>query len=169
MAAMLHDVGKVAVSDLILKKPAKLDDDEYLVMKRHTYLGARLFADKFSSFDESAYLVALNHHEHWDGKGYPGHINPVTGLVIPGYEDSSGGARGKRGEEIPPFGRVVAIADVYDALSSRRAYKEPWSEDRVLQTLRSDAGKSFDPEMLDAFFDSLDVIRSIASRYPESE
>jgi response regulator RpfG family c-di-GMP phosphodiesterase len=169
MAAMLHDVGKVAISDIILKKPAKLDDDEYLIMKKHTFLGARLFADKFSSFDESAYLVALNHHEHWDGKGYPGHINPVTGLTIPGYENASGGARGKRGEEIPPFGRVVAIADVYDALSSKRAYKEPWSEDRVLQTLRSDAGKSFDPEMLEAFFDSLDVIRSIASRYPESE
>jgi len=159
MAAMLHDVGKVAISDIILKKPARLDDDEYHVMKQHTWLGARLFDEKYSSFDEAAFLVSLNHHERWDGTGYPGHINPATGTIIPGYEGKNGLARGKRGEEIPPFGRVVAIADVYDALASRRAYKEPWSEDRVLQTMRSEAGKHFDPEMLDAFFESLDVIK----------
>ena len=169
MAAMLHDVGKVAISDAILKKPAKLDEDEYVIMKQHTFLGARLFAEKYSSFDEAAYLVALNHHERWDGNGYPGHINPMSGKPIPGYEGKGGGIRGKRGEEIPPFGRLVAIADVYDALASKRAYKEPWSEDRVLQTMRGEAGKHFDPEMLDAFFDSLDVIKSIAARYPESE
>lgn len=169
MAAMLHDVGKVAISDVILKKPAKLNDDEYLVMKQHTYLGARLFAEKYSSFDEAAFLVALNHHERWDGNGYPGHINPMTGAMIPGYEGKDGKTRGKRGEEIPPFGRIVAIADVYDALASKRAYKEAWSEDQVLQTMRSEAGKHFDPEMLESFFDSLDVIRNIASRYPETE
>jgi HD-GYP domain-containing protein (c-di-GMP phosphodiesterase class II) len=169
MAAMLHDVGKVAISDIILKKPARLDADEYEIMKQHTFLGARLFAEKFSNFDEAAFLVALNHHERWDGTGYPGHVNPMTGNVIPGYEGKNGMARGKRGEEIPPFGRVVAIADVYDALASRRAYKEAWNDDQVLQTMRSEAGKHFDPEMLAAFFDSLDVIKSISSRYPESE
>ncbi|MCX7678959.1 MAG: HD domain-containing protein [Spirochaetes bacterium] len=169
MAAMLHDVGKVAISDIILKKPARLNDDEYEIMKQHTFLGARLFAEKFSMFDEAAYIVALNHHERWDGMGYPGHINPITGTVIPGYEGKNGKPRGKRGEEIPPFGRVVAIADVYDALVSRRTYKEAWSEDRVLQTMRAEAGKHFDPEMLEAFFDSLEVIKSIGSRYPEIE
>ncbi len=169
MAAMLHDVGKVAISDIILKKPARLDDKEYEIMKQHTFLGARLFSEKFSSFDEAAYLVALNHHERWDGKGYPGHVNPTTGNVLPGYEGPNGKPRGKRGEEIPPFGRVVAIADVYDALASKRSYKEAWSEDQVLQTMQTEAGKHFDPEMLEAFFDSFDVIKSISARYPEAD
>ncbi len=169
MAAMLHDVGKVAISDIILKKPARLDEDEYQVMKQHTWLGARLFDEKYSPFDEAAFLVSLNHHERWDGTGYPGHINPATGAVVPGYEGKNGQARGKRGEEIPPFGRVVAVADVYDALASKRAYKDPWSEDQVLETMRSEAGKHFDPEMIDAFFESFDMIKSIAARYPEME
>ncbi|HPQ52756.1 MAG TPA: HD domain-containing protein [Spirochaetota bacterium] len=167
MAAMLHDVGKVAISDLILKKPERLNDAEYLVMKQHTYLGARMFSDLFSSFDEAAYQVALNHHERWDGTGYPGHLNPMTGKPISGYEDKNGLPRGKKGDEIPPFGRIVAIADVYDALSSPRAYKDAWDEDRVLETIRGESGKHFDPDMVEAFLSSLDVIRSIAKRYPE--
>ena len=165
MGAMLHDVGKVAISDSILKKPAKLDPQEYEIMKQHTYLGARLFSDLYSDFDEAASIIALNHHERWDGKGYPGHINFMTAKPIPGYEDEKGGARGKKGEEIPPFGRIVAIADVYDALCSRRAYKDPWDESAVLENLRSEAGKQFDPDMIDAFFSCLDVIRNIAKRY----
>ncbi len=168
MAAMLHDVGKVAISDIILKKPARLDEDEYQIMKQHTYLGARLFSDLYSEFDDAAYQVALNHHERWDGTGYPGHLNPMTGKPLPGYEVSNGGPRPKKGEEIPPFGRIVAIADVYDALSSRRAYKEAWSEDQVLQEMRDETGRHFDPQMIEAFFARLDVIRSIAHRYPET-
>jgi len=165
MGAMLHDVGKVAISDAILKKPAKLDPQEYAIMKQHTYLGARLFADEYSEFDEAAAIIALNHHERWDGAGYPGHINIQTGAPLPGCEDAAGKPLGKKGEEIPPFGRVVAIADVYDALCSRRAYKEPWSEADVLENLRSEAGAQFDPEMIEAFFSCVDTIRSIANRY----
>lgn len=167
MGAMLHDVGKVAISDTILKKPAKLDHAEFETMKGHTYLGARLFAEMYSDFDEAASIIALNHHERWDGNGYPGHINSATGKPIPGCETSEGRARGKKGEEIPPFGRVVAIADVFDALSSPRVYKEPWDEDRVLETLKSEAGKQFDPDMIDAFFSCLDVIRNLAKNYPD--
>lgn len=167
MGAMLHDVGKVAISDAILKKPARLDPEEYGIMKRHTYLGARLFSDKYSEFDEAASIIALNHHEHWDGLGYPGHVNPMTGNPIPGCEDGKGGAVGKKGEETPPFGRLVAIADVYDALSSKRAYKEAWDEAAVLENLRSEAGRQFDPEMIDAFFSCLDVIHNISKRYLE--
>jgi HD-GYP domain-containing protein (c-di-GMP phosphodiesterase class II) len=168
IAAMLHDVGKVAISDVILKKAAKLDENEFEIMKQHTYLGARLFHDLYSDFDEASYLVALNHHERWDGNGYPGHINPVNAKPIPGCEDKAGKAIGKKAEEIPPFGRVVAIADVFDALTSRRVYKEPWDEGRVLETIQNDSGKHFDPDMIESFFSSIDLIRSISKRYPES-
>ncbi|MBI3398876.1 MAG: HD domain-containing protein [Deltaproteobacteria bacterium] len=167
MAAMLHDVGKVAISDVILKKPAKLDMDEFEIMKQHTYLGARLFSDKYSEFDDAASQVALQHHERWDGNGYPGHIDPMTAQPVSNCRTEKGAACGKKGEEIPPFGRVVAIADVYDALCSRRAYKEPWDESMVLENMREDAGKHFDPDMIEAFFSSLDVIRNIAERYPD--
>ena len=167
MAAMLHDVGKVAISDVILKKPARLDNNEMEIMKQHTYLGARLFSDAYSDFDETACLVALNHHEKWDGKGYPGHIDIMTGKPLPNFESGRGATPGKKEEEIPLFGRIVAIADVYDALSSRRVYKESWDESRVLETLKEDSGKHFDPDLINVFFASLDAIRSVAARYPD--
>ncbi|MDP2682256.1 MAG: HD domain-containing protein [Deltaproteobacteria bacterium] len=167
MAAMLHDVGKVAISDVILKKPARLDNNEMEIMKQHTYLGARLFSDAYSDFDETACLVALNHHEKWDGNGYPGHIDIMTGKPLSNFESGKGAALGKKEEEIPLFGRIVAIADVYDALSSRRVYKESWDESRVLETLKEDSGKHFDPDLISVFFASLDAIRSIAARYPD--
>lgn len=166
IAAMLHDVGKVAISDAILKKPARLDPSEYEIMKTHTYMGARLFSSKHSDFDEAAFQVAMTHHERWDGNGYPGYIDPMTALRIPGYESKDGKVEGLKGEAIPPFGRLVAIADVYDALSSHRAYKEAWAEDDVLENLRSERGKQFDPDMIDAFFSIIDVIHAVAKRYP---
>jgi HD-GYP domain-containing protein (c-di-GMP phosphodiesterase class II) len=167
MAAMLHDSGKIAIPDAILKKPGRLDPEEVAVMQQHTWLGSKLFADIYSEFDDASLVVALNHHERWDGKGYPGHINHLTGKTTPGYEEPDGKARGKKGEEIPAFGRVVAIADVYDALSCRRVYKEPWDESRVLSILEEEAGNQFDPDMVSAFFEILDTIRNIAARYPE--
>jgi len=169
MSAMLHDVGKVAITDLILKKPARLDSYEYEVMKQHTYLGARLFSHQRSDFDKAAFLVTLNHHERWDGKGYPGYIDYTTGEPLSGFEDLSGRPIGKKEEEIPVFGRIVAIADVFDALSSGRSYKEPWEEERVLETMDQERGKHFDPEMLDVFFSILDVIRNIMQLYPDNQ
>lgn len=168
MSAMLHDVGKVAISDTILKKPARFTPEEYEIMKAHTYLGARLFSELYSDFDESASIVALNHHERWDGMGYPGHINPFDGRALPGLGTADGKPRGKKGEEIPVFGRVVAIADVFDALCSRRVYKEPWDEVKVLENLHENSGTQFDPEMIDVFFSCLESIHSIAQRYPDS-
>jgi HD-GYP domain-containing protein (c-di-GMP phosphodiesterase class II) len=169
MAAMLHDVGKVAISDLILKKPARLTIDEFEIMKSHTYLGARLFKNIQSDFDEVALQVALNHHEKWDGTGYPGHMNPETEEPLPGFEGENGAFIPKKGEEIPLFGRVVAIADVYDALCSRRSYKEPWEEDRILKEIHQSSGKHFDPDIVHAFFACLDVLKSISKRYPDED
>jgi hypothetical protein len=169
MAAMLHDVGKIAISDAILKKPARLDPDEVAAMQQHTWLGARLFMEKHSAFDDASLEVALSHHEKWDGLGYPGHVDVGTGKPLAGREAEGGRAVGKKGQEIPIFGRVVAIADVYDALSCRRSYKKAWSEEQVVETLKADAGTHFDPEIVDVFIESLDVLRSIASRYPDKE
>ncbi len=166
MAAMLHDVGKVAIPDAILKKPGRLDDAEREVMKQHTIMGARLFSDRYSEFDEMAAVVALTHHEKWDGSGYPGHVNISDGKVLPGYELGNGVARPRKGQEIPVFGRLVALADVYDALGSHRAYKEGWGETRVLEELNACSGTFFDPEIVDLFFSCIETIRSISERYP---
>jgi len=167
MAAMIHDVGKVAISDIILKKEGKLTRRERQLMEAHTYLGARLFLDKQSEFDEIASQVALRHHENWDGTGYPGYVDVRTGKPIKLGRD--GKALALKGEEIPIFGRIVAIADVYDALQSKRAYKEAWCEEEVLAEINYLSGKKFDPQFVDAFFESLPVLRSVTARYPDSD
>jgi HD-GYP domain-containing protein (c-di-GMP phosphodiesterase class II) len=167
MAAMLHDVGKVAISDMILKKPARFTPEEFEIMKGHTLLGARLFEELYSEFDDLASMVALNHHERWDGNGYPGHIDPLTGLPLPGREKADGGAMGKKGEEIPLTGRIVAIADVYDALCSKRCYKEAWDEGEVVKTLQDEAGRQFDPELVEIFLQNLDAVHHIYRMFPE--
>jgi response regulator RpfG family c-di-GMP phosphodiesterase len=160
IAAKLHDVGKIGISDAILKNPGRLDPDEIRQMQQHTVIGARLFADNPTQFDETARDVVLNHHERWDGAGYPGYVDvngrplvdPTSGLPQPG---------GKRGEDIPLFARIVGLADVFDALSSRRAYKEAWGEEQVLEFVKSESGRHFDPELVDILFAQLDEIRSV--------
>jgi HD-GYP domain-containing protein (c-di-GMP phosphodiesterase class II) len=111
--------------------------------------------------------VALNHHERWDGNGYPGHVDPATGRSLAFGRGPDGRPRGKRAHEIPLFGRIVAIADVYDALSSDRIYKEAWDEELVLRTIQKEAGKQFDPELVDIFLSSINVLRSIQKRYQD--
>lgn len=167
MAAMMHDVGKVAISDMILKKPGRFTPEEFQIMKLHTLYGANLFSDIYSDFDESAAIVAVNHHERWDGKGYPGHIDLITQQPLPGCSDESGCARGKQGEEIPLFGRIVALADVYDALSSKRCYKEAWDEESVTKIIREESGKQFDPQLVETFLECLDSIRQAEKLYPD--
>ncbi|MBW4057092.1 MAG: GAF domain-containing protein [Proteobacteria bacterium] len=168
MSAMLHDVGKVAISDTILKKPGRFTPEEFQVMKLHTLFGANLFADVYSDFDESAGIVAISHHERWDGNGYPGHIDLLTQKALPGFEKDDGMAMGKKGKEIPFFGRIVALADVYDALSCRRCYKDAWDESEVLDTIRREAGKQFDPELVEIFMESIDTFRQIEKLYPDN-
>ena len=165
MAAMLHDVGKVAISDLILKKPAKFTEEEFELMKSHACQGARIFLHAQSKVDEAARDVALTHHENWDGTGYPGHIDIETGLPL--EKNSNGKALPLKGEEIPLFGRITALADVFDALSSKRVYKEAWGEDDVLKEIRELSGSKFDPDLIDVFFESLEEIRSIQKKYPD--
>ncbi|BBO84566.1 phosphohydrolase [Desulfosarcina ovata subsp. sediminis] len=166
MAAMLHDVGKVATSDLILKKPSQLSHEEFEIMKQHTIQGARLFSNLQSDYDEAAAVIALNHHEKWDGSGYPGHVDPATGAPLPGHESKDGAPLpGKKGYEIPIFGRIVAIADVYDALSSKRSYKAPWDEANSIETISQGAGSHFDPELVEIFLNRFAFIRAIQDRY----
>jgi response regulator RpfG family c-di-GMP phosphodiesterase len=146
MTAMLHDVGKVGISDTILKKPARFTPEEFDIMKTHTTLGANLFSNVESEFDTVASDIALSHHENWDGSGYPDR---------------------PKGGDISIFGRIVAIADVYDALSCKRVYKEAWEEDEVLNEIKKLSGTKFDPEVADAFFKSLPVLKAIAEKYKD--
>lgn len=146
IAAMLHDVGKVAISDTILKKPGKLDEQEFATMKLHCVMGARLFKNSSSEMDTMAAEVCLNHHERWDGAGYPGKI---------------------KGEEVPLTGRITALADVYDALISKRVYKDAWQEEDVLKYIQEQSGKQFDPGVIESFFSIYDVIKAIREKYIE--
>ncbi len=160
IAAKLHDVGKIGISDAILKKAGRLDHEELRQMHQHTIIGARLFVDSPTQFDETARDVVLNHHERWDGTGYPGYVDlegttlldPATGLPRTG---------GKRGEDIPLFARIVGLVDVFDALSSRRSYKAPWEEPQVLEHIQAESGRHFDPELVDILFARLDEIRKV--------
>jgi len=167
MAAMLHDIGKIAISDKILKKPARLDPDEFATMKLHTVLGAKVFEELWSDFDEAAYDIALNHHERWDGKGYPGHINPFNNQDFFNVALQSTDFKGKKEDEIPLLARIVSLADVYDALSSKRSYKEPWPEENVLDLIKRESGGQFDPSVIEAFLSCLEELKAIAKRYPD--
>ncbi len=158
LAAMLHDVGKVGVPDAILKKPGKLTNEEYDQMKWHTVNGARLFIHTDSELDRVSKEIALNHHEKWDGSGYPGEIENVE------QEDVKFGER-KKGEEIPIAARITSLADVFDALSSIRSYKEAWTDERILETLKKDSGTHFDPELIEIFFEIFPVIKAIRAKY----
>ena len=111
--------------------------------------------------------IALTHHENWDGTGYPGWVDPLTEQPI--KTDAQGKVLGRVGEEIPLTGRIVALADVYDALCSKRVYKEPWPEDRVLTEIRALTGAKFDPELVEIFFEILPNIKQIRDMYPEAE
>lgn len=160
-AAILHDIGKVAISDSILKKPGRLTEDEYNQMKYHTIYGAKLFSNDASEFDYACLEIALHHHERWDGKGYPGPVKELDPEAI-----CAGDCL--QGEQIPLFARIVALADVYDALISSRVYKDAWPEEKVLALIREETAAAFDPLVVAAFFDIQDTIHSIRARYPES-
>ena len=152
-SAPLHDIGKVGVPDAILRKPGKLTPEEFEEMKKHTVYGMQALrvAEKrlgTNSFLRLAAEIAYSHHEKWDGSGYP---------------------RGLRGADIPVSGRIMALADVYDALVSRRVYKEPFTHEHALSLVAEGRGTSFDPEMAGCFLDMGDDIRAIAREYPDDD
>jgi len=140
MAAPMHDVGKIGIPDGILLKPGKLTREEFETIKGHTLIGARILAGSRSDLLCLAKDIALNHHEKWNGEGYP------AGLA---------------GEDIPLAGRIVAVADVFDALTSKRPYKEPFSVEKAVGIMRDEGGAHFDPALLDVFLANLDAVRAI--------
>jgi len=157
-AAMLHDVGKAAISENILRKQGNLTEKEHKRMRLHTLYGARLFKNDDSPWEVMAREIALSHHERWDGTGYPGHTSSI-------FERTIKIGRPRRGEEIPVSARIVAIADVYDALVSPRAHKRAWKEQDVLTQLRAESGKRFDPTLVEIFLGMNDTVRSIRRKY----
>src|SRR5574344_93827 len=159
MAAKCHDFGKVGISDTILKAQRKFTDDERNTMKGHTCLGAQLFTPPDSDLDEMAREVCLCHHERWDGgaRGYPGNFNYMSLKC----EQSVPISTPLKGEEIPLAARIVALADVFDALSHQRVYKEAWSLDDTFNEIEKERGRQFDPEVVDAFIQIKDRIVAI--------
>ena len=147
-AAPMHDVGKIGTPDQILLKPGKLDPDEWEIMKQHTSNGGRILEGSSAGFIKLAEVIALTHHEKWDGSGYPD---------------------GLKGSKIPLIGRVVAIGDVFDALTSKRPYKEAFPLDIAYGIIRESRGSHFDPDVVDAFFSIEDEILSIKERYKDKD
>jgi HD-GYP domain-containing protein (c-di-GMP phosphodiesterase class II) len=162
LAAMLHDVGKVGISDNILKKPGKLTDEEFDSIKWHTINGARLFKNQTSDLDAMSSDIALCHHEKWAGGGYPGKVVPSL------WSPDARMGESLSGEDIPLAARICAVADVYDALSSPRSYKDPFPDEKCLAILEKDAGTHFDPEVVEIFVEIFDVIKAIRDKFKET-
>jgi putative two-component system response regulator len=145
-AAPLHDIGKIGIPDKILLKQGKLDPEEWALMRQHPMMGAKILEKADTVFIKLGEIIALTHHEKWDGSGYP---------------------KGLKGKEIPLVGRIVAIADVFDALTSKRPYKQPFSIENALAIIREDTGSHFDPAVSEAFFACEAEIISIKSKFSE--
>ncbi|MDX8398891.1 MAG: two-component system response regulator [Gallionellaceae bacterium] len=147
-AAPMHDIGKIGTPDRILGKPGKLDAEEWEIMQQHPVVGAKIIGDfaKDSELFKMAQVIALTHHEKWDGSGYP---------------------QGLAGEAIPIVGRIVAIADVFDALTSKRPYKDAWTIEKTVQLIKSEAGQHFDPTLINLFVDILPQVLVVRERWME--
>ena len=146
LVSPMHDIGKIAIDDKILQKPSKLTKEEYNIVKSHTQIGYDLLGDSDRPIFKAASILAYEHHEKWDGSGYP---------------------RGLKGEEIHIFGRITAIADVFDALSHDRCYKKAWDKDRVIHYILQEKGLYFEPKLVDIFFDNIEKLYNIKSTYSD--
>jgi two-component system response regulator RpfG len=148
LAAPMHDIGKIGIPDQILLKPGRLSVEEFAVIKQHTRIGYEILRDSPSQYLQMGAVIALGHHEKFNGSGYP---------------------QALRGEDIPLVARIVAVADVYDALSSRRCYKPAWSRNDVLTTLNEQSGQHFDPCCVQAFISRLEEVHTIQSRFADDQ
>jgi PAS domain S-box-containing protein len=145
-ASPMHDIGKVGIPDMVLKKPGRLDQEEWQVMQTHANIGYTILRSSERPILKAAATVAHEHHERWDGTGYP---------------------RGLKGDEIHIYGRITAIADVFDALGTDRVYKKAWELEKILDLLREESGKQFDPELVSLFLENLDEFLAIQKRFKE--
>jgi hypothetical protein len=147
-ASPLHDVGKVGIPDGILNKPMKLQEHEWEVMKTHSSIGYEILKNSKRAIIQAGAVIARDHHEKWDGTGYPS---------------------GKAGEDIHIYGRIAAIADVYDALRHRRCYKSAWSQEAAMEKIISESGKQFEPALVEILKSRVDKIEAILQKYPDEE
>lgn len=147
-AAPMHDVGKIGIPDYILLKPGKLTPEEFEVMKGHARLGHELLNNSGSEILRAGAQIAISHHEKYDGSGYP---------------------RGLKGNDIPLFGRIVAVADVFDALTSERPYKKAWPLEDAVHFLEEGRGKHFDPLCVEAFLATWDIVLDIRQRFQDED
>lgn len=146
MASPMHDIGKIGIPDAILNKAGKLTQEEWEIMKTHTQIGYEILKNSKRETLKTAGIVSYTHHEKWDGTGYP---------------------LGLKEKEIHIFGRITAIADVFDALSSERVYKKAWSLEKIYEYFNDEKGKYFDPELIDVFFNNLDEFLAIRDKYKD--
>ncbi|MCK8059943.1 MULTISPECIES: HD domain-containing phosphohydrolase [unclassified Fusibacter] len=148
LASPMHDIGKVGIPDQILNKPGKLTPEEFEIIKTHTQIGYDVLKRSKRPILKTAATIALSHHERWDGSGYP---------------------NGKKGEEIDVYSRITSIADVYDALSHKRVYKEAWADEDVLRYIQSESGKMFQPELVELLTEHIDEFIKIKKAYPDTD
>ena len=140
----MHDIGKVAIPDAILNKPGKFTDEEFEIMKKHAELGYEMLQNSNRPLLKAASIVAYEHHEKYDGSGYP---------------------RGLSGENIHIYGRITALADVFDALGSDRVYKKAWNDEEIFAFFKQQRGKHFDPKLIDIFFENLEKFLEIRTSF----
>jgi putative two-component system response regulator len=145
-AAPMHDVGKIGIPEAILCKPGALDDEEWNIMKGHPSIGADIIGEHDDKLLQTAREIALTHHEKWDGSGYP---------------------KGLKEGEIPLSGRIIAVADVFDALTTKRPYKEAWPVEKALNLIQESAGQHFDPHIVDVFMKCVPKILEIKDKFSE--
>ncbi len=146
LASPLHDLGKIGIPDAILNKPGKLDPDEWEVMKTHAQLGFEMLSNSKRKILQASAIIARDHHERWEGGGYPAN---------------------KSGEDIHVFGRITAIADVFDALGNDRCYKEAWPLDEVMDHIKEQRGKQFEPKLVDILIENIDAVTEISTAFQD--
>ena len=145
-ASPMHDIGKIAIADAILNKPGRFNDEERKIMMKHSELGYNMIKNSDRPLLKAASIVAYEHHERYDGKGYP---------------------RGLKGEDIHIYGRITAVADVFDALGSDRCYKQAWDDEKIFELFKQERAKQFDPDLIDVFFQNIDKLLNIRDMFKD--